>query len=66
MNLATVIATISLAIVLFLAIRYIVKEKMKGSKCVGCPYAEGCKGSGDQASIEAMVERCKEAVAGDK
>lgn len=43
MNLATVIAVICLVIVVFLAVRYIYKEKKKGSKCVGCPFAEGCQ-----------------------
>ncbi|MBQ9059821.1 MAG: FeoB-associated Cys-rich membrane protein [Firmicutes bacterium] len=43
MNLATVIATIALVLVVFLAVRYIYKEKKKGSKCVGCPYAQGCQ-----------------------
>ena len=43
MNLATVIAVIALILVVFLALRYIYKEKKKGSKCIGCPYAEGCQ-----------------------
>ena len=43
MNLATIIAVIALALVVFLAIRYIYKEKKKGSKCIGCPFAEGCR-----------------------
>lgn len=42
MNLATFIAIIALAAVVFLAVRYLVKEKKKGSKCVGCPYAASC------------------------
>ncbi len=43
MNAATIIAMIALAAVLFFAIRYLVNEKRKGSKCVGCPFAEGCQ-----------------------
>lgn len=39
---ATIIAVIALAAVVFFAVRYIVKEKKKGSKCVGCPYAAEC------------------------
>ena len=32
-----------------LAVWYIVKEKKKGKKCIGCPYAKQCSGScGDQ------------------
>ena len=31
-------------IVLFgLSIRYIIKEKMNGVKCIGCPSAQACK-----------------------
>ncbi len=43
MNAATIIAIIALAIVLFLVIRYLVREKKKGSKCIGCPYAAECQ-----------------------
>ena len=43
MNLATVIASMALILVVFLAVRYIYKEKKRGSKCVGCPYAQGCQ-----------------------
>ncbi len=36
-----------IAVILALAIAYIVRAKKKGVKCVGCPYAEGCsKGCG--------------------
>ena len=43
MNTATVIGILAVAVILFLAIRYIVKEKKKGNKCIGCPYAESCE-----------------------
>ena len=26
------------------AIWYVLREKRRGKKCVGCPYAEGCSG----------------------
>ena len=39
---ATIIAVIALTAVVFFAVRYIVKEKKKGNKCVGCPYAGEC------------------------
>ena len=42
MNAVTIIAVIALAAVIFLAVRYLVREKKKGSKCVGCPYAGEC------------------------
>lgn len=43
MNMATIIAIIALAVILFLAARYIYKEKKKGTACIGCPYAESCQ-----------------------
>ena len=42
MNAATVIAVIAIVLVLFFAGRYIYKEKKKGNKCIGCPYADSC------------------------
>lgn len=42
MNIATAIAIIALAAVVFLVIRYLVREKRKGNKCIGCPYAGEC------------------------
>ncbi len=42
MNAATVIAVIALIAIVFLAVRYIVKEKKKGTKCIGCPFADSC------------------------
>ena len=38
----TIIAIIAVAAVVFFAVRYIVKEKKKGNKCIGCPYAGEC------------------------
>lgn len=43
MNLATVIAVSALAAILFFAIRYIYKEKKRGTKCIGCPMAGACE-----------------------
>ena len=42
MNAATLIAVILIAVILFLAVRYIIKEKKKGNACIGCPYADSC------------------------
>ena len=39
---ATIIAVIALAAVIFFAVRYLVREKKKGNKCAGCPYAGEC------------------------
>ncbi len=33
-----------LALVLFGAVFYIVREKKKGRHCIGCPYAGACGG----------------------
>ena len=46
MNLATIGAAIVLAAVLFLAGHYIYREKKRGVKCVGCPYAGSCEKHG--------------------
>ena len=42
MNIATLIALIALILIISLVIRYLVKEKRKGNKCIGCPYAGEC------------------------
>jgi len=42
MNAATVIAVLAIAVILFFAVRYIYKEKKKGTTCIGCPYADSC------------------------
>ena len=42
MNPATIIAIIALGLILFLAIRHIVKAKRRGVKCIGCPIAGSC------------------------
>ena len=52
MNLATVIAVIVLAAVIFLAGRYIYREKKRGVKCVGCPYADSCEKHGTPVSTK--------------
>lgn len=43
-----VIAILVIAIILALAIIYIVRQKKKGIKCIGCPSAKNCphKGKG--------------------
>ena len=46
MNLATVLAVIALTAVIFFAGRYIYREKKRGTKCIGCPYADSCQKHG--------------------
>ena len=40
--------------VLGLSIRYIIREKKKGVKCIGCPFAESC------SKRRKMSEKCGE------
>lgn len=42
MNAVEIIVTVSLALVVAAAVVYIVKEKRKGKKCIGCPYSSEC------------------------
>jgi hypothetical protein len=42
LSMADIIAILVIALILFLAIRYIYKEKKKGTRCIGCPMAGNC------------------------
>ncbi len=55
MNLATVLAVIVMAGIVFLAGWYIVREKKRGVKCIGCPYADSCQKHGGPAD---PAQRC--------
>lgn len=39
-----IIAVIATAAVICGAVIYIIISKKKGKKCIGCPYADSCKG----------------------
>ena len=43
MNLTDIIAVVAIVAVIGCAIAYIVKEKKKGKKCIGCPYSCSCQ-----------------------
>ena len=43
MNLTTIFAIAILALIVSLAVRYIVREKRRGTKCIGCPFAGTCE-----------------------
>ena len=43
MNIPTLVGIIVLVAILFFAIRYMVKEKKKGTACIGCPAAGTCE-----------------------
>ena len=53
---ATIIAMIAVAVILFLAIRYIVREKRKGVHCIGCPMAGSCTEA--YKEMEAEMRKC--------
>ena len=55
-NMATIIAVIAVAVILFLAIRYIIREKRKGTHCIGCPMAGSCTEAYKQ--MEADMGKC--------
>ena len=55
MNIATILAIVAMAAILFFAIRYIYKEKKKGNACIGCPYADSCP---RHNSVNNCAEHC--------
>ena len=46
MYLSTILAVLALALIVTLAVVYIVREKKRGVKCIGCPYADSCQKHG--------------------
>ena len=40
-----IIIILTLAVIIGSVILYIWREKKRGSKCIGCPYAKQCGGS---------------------
>ena len=42
MTLTDIIAVIVIIAVVGLAVTYIVKERKKGNRCIGCPHADAC------------------------
>ena len=38
-----VIAAVLIVIVIGAAVAYIIKEKKRGKKCIGCPYSSCCE-----------------------
>ncbi|MBQ0078969.1 MAG: FeoB-associated Cys-rich membrane protein [Eubacterium sp.] len=36
---ATIVSTLALVVIVFLAARYIIKKKKQGVKCIGCPVS---------------------------
>ncbi len=53
MTVNTVIAVIALVLIVFFAIRYIWKEKKRGTMCIGCPVAGNCHDYGGCVASQA-------------
>jgi len=49
---ATLIAALALLMIISLAASYIIREKKRGVKCIGCPYAGSCQ---KQAALRKTV-----------
>lgn len=52
---ANAVVIVIIATLVFLAVRYIVKAKKSGVKCIGCPQAGQCA---SKANVEAGQENC--------
>lgn len=44
-----IIIIIVVAVILAVAIGYIIKQKKSGAKCIGCPYAKECSSKKSEA-----------------
>ena len=53
MTLTDIIAIAVIAAVVGLAVMYILKERKKGNKCIGCPYADACAKKAKENSLYA-------------
>ncbi len=42
MNFANIVLVAILFVIVFFAVRYIVKQKKRGARCIGCPVAGTC------------------------
>lgn len=61
MNTATVIAVIVLVLIISLAAAYIIKEKRRGVKCIGCPFADQCTKYGSPKEKHKSFKNIREA-----
>ncbi len=39
-----IISAVAVVLIIAVAVAYIIFEKKKGKRCIGCPYADSCKG----------------------
>lgn len=59
-----IIIIIAIAIVIGAALFYIIRAKMRGEKCIGCPHSKECSGKcscakQEQKSNDDKCSRCK-------
>ncbi len=52
MNIGDYISIAVIALIIFSAVFYIVKEKKKGTKCIGCPHSKSCKTCSCHTSVQ--------------
>ncbi len=52
MNPVDWIAIAVIAVILVGAVAYLLRQKKKGNRCVGCPYAGNCSSCKDQKGAE--------------
>ena len=45
-----IIAIVAITLIVGGAVAYIIKSKMSGKKCIGCPYADKCPGCSSKES----------------
>lgn len=56
---ANVVVTVIIAVMLFAAIRYIIKAKKSGVKCIGCPAAGQCASKADPKAAQECSCGCE-------
>lgn len=49
-----IISAVAVVLIIAVAVAYIIFEKKKGKKCIGCPYASACSRSNGGCS-----EKCQ-------
>ncbi len=57
MSLIEIVAVSVIVIIVGGAIAYIVREKKKGKRCVGCPYAKECSAKREGGCTEEKTEQ---------
>lgn len=50
MGLPDIITIVVIVLIIGLAVLYIVKAKMSGQKCIGCPHSKTCSSKNNQST----------------